>query len=490
MNQIIWIVFSLLLLSACTGAEELVPETPTQTAVPNIIVPTELPTSTQSPTAAPVPTVSASPMPTEIPTQAPPPTMTPEPLSKMPHNLLFIEKGAIFQLNKQTQQRETILTTDQIPTNETKTASQSSAISKFIVTADDQTLLVESQRSDLLANLDAFSLTGEWLYNIAQGINPLIALVASPDSQTILFIPRELGANAGPIMMRQLGETAVSQQIAYCEPDPDSHSYFGCKGVQWSPNNRVIIGQDGQGVWRISIPELTFSRILDHDLPQDGLDTDFERYLLYRTDWQAGQYWSPSGRYARIWVNRIEGAGHQAVLDMETNALITVPDSGAYDFPGPTFIWLPDDRLLLVRPSPDVYHDNVDTLATIEIWHIDPKNQQLVLDQKIEVGVYVLDDPVYQSDGRGLFHSIGKQPIDSNLWIIPTMDPLSIDPEPLTKLVGYDCCGMSAYWSADGEVGLFHPDDLPLSAFIPAVQQWLNLHFYVSPQATNFYWLE
>lgn len=489
MNRIAFIALALLLLSACSGwGAEGSSIVPTQTAVPNTIVPRELPTSTQSPTATPEPTLSASPTPPEMPIQAPPPTMTPEPLAKMPHNLLFIEKGAVFQLNKQTQQRETILTFAQIPTDETEAARQPAAISRFVVTGDAQTVLVESQRPDHFVNLDAFRLTGEWLYNIARGINPLIALVASPDSQTILFIPRELGANAGPIMMRQLEETAVSQQIAYCEPDPDPRSYFGCKGVQWAPNNRVIIGQDGQGVWRISIPYLTFSRILDHDLPQDGLDTEFERYLLYQSDWQAEQYWSPSGRYARIWVNRVEGNGHQAILDMETDTLITVPESGAYDFPGPTFIWLPDDKLLLVRPSPD-YYDG-DTPAAIEIWHIDPQSQQFILDQKIEAGVYVADDPVYQSEGSVLFHSVGKQPTDSNLWTIPTTDPLSLDPESLTKLVGYDCCGTSAYWSADGEVGLFQPDDLPRSAFIPAEQQWLNLHFYVSPQATNFYWLE
>ncbi|HSH04195.1 MAG TPA: hypothetical protein VLL52_16895 [Anaerolineae bacterium] len=467
------------------------------TPVPSVTVaPTVVPTVT--PTVAP--TVTSSPEPVEVfveealpirpsPTPKPlAPTATPLPLPWLPYDLMALMDGNIIRLNNELGQKQLILTAEEAALKSGMEAVESLPIVRFIVTPDERQLLVATQVDRWRMNIDAFNLEGEWLYNIGREVAPLINWAVAPDGGQVIFMLDESYEGGGAIIWRDLNASAANKEIGYCELDKGGIEHFGCRQISWSPDGRLVVGRDGQGLWQFEVAEARFSRLLDSYVPEPYRD-DFEYFFLARPLWQTNQVWSPSGRYFRVWRNRIEGNGNQAIWDTVNNRLMDIPNSNEYDMVSVRYIWLPGDRLLVARTGVDAYWGTGEP-STIEVWVVDEATQALTLVKSAEVGMMAVYNPVYRPEGGIFFFGSDEATNKPRFYLIEDEDSLASRLWDITK--PEQLRFSEGVWTAKGEAGLFvyTRDGRGAFVFLPETETWVDLSPFVDGEVADYVWLD
>lgn len=92
--------------------------------------------------------------------------------------------------------------------------------------------------------------------------------------------------------------------------------------------------------------------------------------------------WSPTGTHLLTRVGHYEGE-HYAVMDVQTGAIIAVPQSVEYPWPVTRMTWMADGRLFVVRNTQT--SQELPTSLSGEIWRIDPVGEALVLDEQFPI---------------------------------------------------------------------------------------------------------
>lgn len=433
--------------------DQVTPTTPT----PSSLMIQASPTARSTPT---LPSITLTPVTTEMPE-------LPDAITELPpinHDLLVIVDGSLKKWNHKTGTVEILLEGTDI--NE---AGGQGKITRFQVDADERRLVAARLTGDNPPTyaLIWFNLESETFVDLMTDLPYLLDFEVSPDGQRVAYAvgdPASLGdiGNGytypfkGSIYWQDLAQTQQSHFVGECtnvNPDGVEKSWPGCLSLIWSMDSQQVIWADARGVWQyeLNAPEASLLQPSLYNLDIGNFEQEVN--VFNPLDW------SPSGRYLRLEVRQYEG-GRESILDLETNQLIEIPYTFAYEGPVVTSLtWTQDDHLFMVRTE-GAYGEFVNYA---EFWRVAPELGELVLEQSIPIPTgfqaYV-SEATQLGDGSFTFAVFSFEEGDETAGLY-WLDPEQGVPQKVNPLPSQIPFAAATFWtpSGDGVLVIWYQDD-------------------------------
>lgn len=478
-NQQWWILFGGLWLIVACSVREQTQTTAVISGLESTTTPFASPdqtdqetTTTFTPSSSTVqasPTARFTPTPQSI-TPTPVATQTPEvsavvtELPPINHDLLVLVDGSLKKWNHETGAVEVLLEGTEI-----SEVDGQGKITRFQVDAEERSLVAARQTGDDPPTyaLIWFNLESETFVNLVTDLPYLLDFEVALDGQRVAYTvgdPASLGdiGNGytypfkGSIYWQDLAQTQQSHFVGECtnvNSDGVEKSWPGCLSLIWSIDSQQVIWADARGVWQyeLNAPEASLLQPSLYNLDIGNFEQEVN--VFNPLDW------SPSGRYLRLEVRQYEG-GRESILDLETNQLMEIPYTFAYEGPVVTSLtWTQDDHLFMVRTE-GTYGEFVNYA---EFWRVAPEQGELVLEQSIPIPTgfqaYV-SEATQLGDGAFTFAVFSFEEGDETAglyWLEPEQGvPQKVNPLP--SQIPY---AAATFWTpnGDGALVVWYQDD-------------------------------
>jgi len=312
---------------------------------------------------------------------------------------------------------------------------------------------------------------GKWVAYISAGALPKSSKGNTP--QPVSYPSSSLGGGFGfgEIIAFQLDQPASKIEVGLCsertKPGPRR-----CMGFLWSPDSRVILWSDADGVW-LAQPGQNPKMLVPYTIgvsPYVGEST-----VELRS-------WSPLGRYV------LAGIGHPTgwilgIVDTQNGHVVEIPSMLEGAGWKPSMIWMHDGRLFSLKPG----NFGKGIRPTGQIWRIDPGNDLAVkLDQEFIIDVppdnyptapiqlidhrlafALLSTTLSNNDARGLYTVEPNRFVLSKVSSLPPAG-LSKDYEiPAIDEVNF---AVSIDWSPDGSGVIYQDGNQATVLYIPTTE--------------------
>ncbi len=439
----------------------------------------------------PTPTPPPSPTPTSLPTIIPPiQSASADQLPHLTRDLLFVRNDELMLWHHDTNQFEVLAGP---PTGGDSSSIQPvslrlgpgapvGSVTGFSV-SDDGRKIAYTQFGGVINSVETYTVTlldldtRHTVVLLRDGIEqPLDWNSISPDGQGYAYLAAESlstssrhaglaalplggGRQAATIKVIRIAAPDQPIQIGRCTDESTQEVRLPCRGFLWSPDSRAIAWADGRGIWMAKLGGQP-RQLATSTLTMPGGDP----HGIYSLS-----QWSPSGRYLLIHISHYEG-GTTGVLDAQTGSISTVLNSFEYAYPGPNFVWLNDDRLLVARPA--VAFGG--TTPSIEIWRFDTANPLTYTQSSVmPVGAGNFPAiPVVLEDGRiglVLMNTSNSNYTDRGVYFVDVNDLSSHKVNGIPPLGRADdlVFPVTAVWSPDGSGVIIQDWERNLLLYVP-----------------------
>ncbi len=422
-RKLILLVTVLLVLLAACGSDSSgqatlpPPPTPLENKPPALVV-TQQALPTLGPGERETAVAQSSPTPVETPTLAP--TATPQSLPADPqsqpvtagnlpavsHDLLFIGDGALRRWQAASRQVVTLLPGGDEAASDDKRNQWLQPIvgdvADYALSQDGRRALVArlthtTQISNTATAITETIHTYELSYlNLETGDRRVLvtavsdigapAFALSPDGRQAAFGGLGLGEASALVLTADLnGQLYVVETETGAPPELVEPCSGLCRSMVWHQDNNFFVFGDKRGLLLYNLsasrPEL---------LASSDDDTEFGRSF-------GPLSWAKNGRWLLLWLGTGVEGSTQAVFDVPTKQLVTIPHTFQYADPlVAELTWMQDDRLFMVRAETE------NGPAIGETWRVNMEAGAVQRDESVVLSTEVVHPtaPVHWADGR------------------------------------------------------------------------------------------
>ncbi len=338
---LLFLILSLLSLSACTG-----PSSPSPVAAPS--APATTPTRTRQPTITRLPTLT--PMPTHPPTVTPigptpypafpPEAQAPADWPPLPADLYFLRDGRLWRWAAAGGPPEEMAGSAEEPVVDYRIATEGRTAAYLTGTGSLYVLDLPTGEHWLIPTADRLITTydeygsflgaTEWSYSSGQEQFDLTIdgrylvymgwYLSESTSPTPTDGPPDscaTGTSYGTIFAIDLENPEEQSVLGYCRARSLKYSCHSCTGFRLAPDGEQIVFSDGQGIWVSRLPEGGPRLVWEHENIQDP---DAQCGFSEAVDWSADSHWLVA--YVNCWGGELRIT---TLLDTVTGQIMELP---------------------------------------------------------------------------------------------------------------------------------------------------------------------